>query len=348
MVSDACVYKLTRGSDYILAAVHVDDIGFVSTQQALIAEIQTSLRKVYDITVNDDMKFFLGLNIHRDRAKRSIVVTQSQYIADMLKKYGVIVDANTVFPLTPMAVASSVTPSKRTQALMDTKLSTLEMTDYMARVGSLMYTAVQTRPDILFAVTQLARQTHCSTAYDMENVNRVLLYLGGTIGRGLNFQSGEGINLYATVDASYACHKDYKSHSGCTLHIGRSSASFLTVSKKQTITADSSTVAEFIAAHSAAKHVMWARNFLEELGFVQHEPTTLFEDNLSTIQIINNQGNNGRTKHIGLRLNFIREQVSAGTMSMVHLAGADMPSDAMTKNLAPQPFLHLIPKYMGP
>ena len=83
-------------------------------------------------------------------------------------------------------------------------------------------------------------------------------------------------------------------------------------------------------------------------GFVQHEPTTLFEDNLSTIQIINNQGNNGRTKHIGLRLNFIREQVSAGTMSMVHLAGADMPSDAMTKNLAPQPFLHLIPKYMGP
>ena len=43
--------------------------------------------------------------------------------------------------------------------------------------------------------------------------------------------------------------------------------------------ADSSTVAEYIDAHVAAKEMLWARNFLFELGFEQQEATTLFEDN---------------------------------------------------------------------
>ena len=68
-----------------------------------------------------------------------------------------------------------------------------------------------------------------------------------------------GVVLYATVDASYGTHDDRKSHSGCTLHIGEGSGAFLSRCKKQTVTADSSTVAEFIATHLAAKEIMWAR-----------------------------------------------------------------------------------------
>ncbi len=148
------------------------------------------------------------------------------------------------------------------------------------------------------------------------------------------FHSGEGIVLYATVDASYASHADFKSHTGCTLHIGRLSASFLTLSKKQTINADSSTYAEFIAAHTATKQILGARcddnlpnieyNFLLELGFPQLHPTSLFEDNMSTIQIVNQPGNNGRTKHIALRYNVIREQVERQIITLQHLSGIDI------------------------
>ena len=54
----------------------------------------------------------------------------------------------------------------------------------------------------------------------------------------------------------------------------------LLVIKKQTITADSSTVAEFIAAHLATKEIMWARSMLAELGYPQLDPTILYEDNM--------------------------------------------------------------------
>ena len=70
------------------------------------------------------------------------------------------------------------------------------------------------------------------------------------------------MKLYATVDASYGTHNDHKSHSGCTLHIGVGSGTFLSRSKKQTVTADSSTVAVFFATHLVAKEIMWARALL--------------------------------------------------------------------------------------
>ena len=132
----------------------------------------------------------------------------------------------------------------------------------------------------------------------MEAINRVLYYHVGTRELGLCFRNGEGIKLYATVDASYASHDDLKSHSGCTLHIGQNSASFRSLTKKQTLLADFSTISEYIAAHLTAKEIMWVRFFLLELGFPQLSATTLFEDNKSTIALIAKQGNGNKTKHI--------------------------------------------------
>ena len=113
-----------------------------------------------------------------------------------------------------------------------------------------------------------------------------------------------GVTLYATVDASYGTHDDRKSHSGCTLHIGVGSGAFLSRSKKQTVAADLSIVAEFIATHLVANEIMWTRALLGEMGHVQLEPTILGEDNMYTIAMINNE-NSIKTKHIEIRFNLI-------------------------------------------
>ena len=87
----------------------------------------------------------------------------------------------------------------------------------------------------------------------MVTIDRVLDYLGNTTELGLVLGGLGGVTLYATVDAFYGTHDDRKSHSGCTLHIGVGSGAFLLRRNKQTVTADSSTVAEFIATHLVAK-----------------------------------------------------------------------------------------------
>jgi ribosomal protein L30/L7E len=183
--------------------------------------------------------------------------------------------------------------------------------------------------------------------FDSEAALRILKYLVGTRELGLCFHSKEGIVLYGTVDASYGMHADRKSHTGITLHIGEDSGSFLTRSKKQTVLADSSTVAEYIAAHSAAKEVQWARSLLEELGYKQLEPTVLYEDNKSTIHMINNESHTQKTKHVDIRYQYIREAVKNQVLTMVHKDTENMTSDIETKPAPPRTFLHLRPQLLG-
>jgi hypothetical protein len=131
------------------------------------------------------------------------------------------------------------------------------------------------------------------------------------------------------------------------MHLAPGSGAFLAKSKKQTILADSSTVAEWIAAHSAAQYIMWARSLLEEMGFAQTSPTVLHEDNQSTIYLLNNPGNGNKTKHIALRYNFLRDEIENGTIIVQYLPSGDMTSDILTKALPTGPFLHLRPQILG-
>src|SRR5690606_18437451 len=138
-------------------------------------------------------------------------------------------------PSTPMLldadVRHSVAPSVACEAPPERRSL------FKSKIGSLLYLAVQTRPDILFATCSLARCSLNPSVSDMTAVDRVLSFVAHTRDKGRRLHSGEGIKLYATVDASFGNHSDSKSHSGCTMHIGRDSASILTLSKKQTVTA---------------------------------------------------------------------------------------------------------------
>ena len=114
----------------------------------------------------------------------------------------------------------------------------------------------QIRPDILYAVNMHSRYTKSPTQDDAIAVHRIFLYLAGTPSLDITLKSDERVILYATVDASYGNHIDRKSDTGCTLHIGRHSCSFLTRNKKLTVSADSSTIAEIIASFTVTKEIM--------------------------------------------------------------------------------------------
>ena len=105
----------------------------------------------------------------------------------------------------------------------------------------------------------------------MSGVDNILRYLRHTRTLGLTFTKGD-INLYATADAAFDVYTDSKSHSGGTIHLGATSASFLSITQKLPILADSSTEAEFISAHTIANNIIWQRGLLMELGFPQPNP----------------------------------------------------------------------------
>jgi hypothetical protein len=146
LVSDSCVYIKTLNSDYIIAMVHVDDIGLVSTKKQMIEEAKQGLREIYDISVVSDMSQYLGLSITRDRKAKKIMIDQGGYIDSFLETYGITKDDKD--PVTPMDPDDEARFSKLNKSeVLSRRLDKEGVTLYQAMVGSLMYLAKQTRPD---------------------------------------------------------------------------------------------------------------------------------------------------------------------------------------------------------
>ena len=86
------------------------------------------------------------------------------------------------------------------------------------------------------------------------------------------------------------------------------------------LTAGSSTEAEFIAAHTAAKIACYLCMVLKQLGYEQHGPTPIHIDNMSALKIINkNMLPTEQTRHIDIRYFTIQDWREEGTIIMQHI-----------------------------
>ena len=104
--------------------------------------------------------------------------------------------------------------------------------------------------------------------------------------------------------------------------------------KTQSLTACSSTEAEFIAAYDAAKAVRYIRSILQELNFLEEGPTKIYIDNESALKIINdNQAPTARTRHLDIRYFALQDWKLDGDIEMIHIPGTLNPSDDLTKPL---------------
>ena len=214
-------------------------------------------------------------------------------------------------------------------------------------VGSVLFLSTRSRHDISFVVNYLslfmtnANQNHLDLGY------KLLKYIWTTKHLSLTFNGSLGINFYVMVDSSYASHSDRKSQYGISVHMNSKSGSCISISKKGTILALSSTEAEYIAMYEASKIIMWLRQFLQELGYPPPTPTILYEDNKSAIEIVHNNNDRGRTKHMDVRSHLIRELVKTNLTNVQYKPTEDMVADILTKPLDPKLFNHLQPHLLG-
>lgn len=106
---------------------------------------------------------------------------------------------------------------------------------YQELIGSLMYLAVGTRPDIMFAVNFLSRFNNNNSTQHWSAAKRILRYLQGTKGVGLKYIKGNK-SLEGFVDADWGqCLQDRKSYTGFLL----SDCAISWQTKKQKIVASS-------------------------------------------------------------------------------------------------------------
>ena len=159
----------------------------------------------------------------------------------------------------------------------------------------------------------------------------MLYYLHGTPTLGITLRCNEStpsIHIYS--DAAYGIRSiDRLSQTGICVRIGE--ATVIARSGRQGLVTKSSTEAELVACSDSIVYGLIVRNIISELG-INHNGITLFQDNMSTIQLINNARSTSiRTKHIDIKYFFLRNRKDLEPLNVVHCPTALMIADLLTK-----------------
>ncbi|GJS62461.1 putative ribonuclease H-like domain-containing protein [Tanacetum coccineum] len=247
---DKTLFIKNDKGDILLVKVYVDDIIFGSTKKSLCDEFEGLIHKRFQMSSMRELTFFLGL--HVQQKEDGIFISQDKYVAKILKK----------FDFATMKTAS--TPIELNKALVrDEEADSVDVHLYRSMIGSLMYLTA-TRPNITFAVCTCARFQVTPKTSHLHAVKRIFRYLKGQSKLGLWYPKDSPFDLEGFSDSNYAgAIFDKKSTTGGCQFLGKRLISWQC--KMQTIVANSTIEAEYVAAANCCGQVLWIQNQILDL-----------------------------------------------------------------------------------
>ncbi|CAI7834962.1 unnamed protein product [Closterium sp. NIES-54] len=307
---------------YIL--VYVDDLVFATADTAGLAHVKSELQKRHTCTDLGELRSYFGLQITRDRAQRTITLTQSQMVQQVLQRFDFTYSSPQATPLSTRHSLSAL-PSDES----------VEPTGpYPELVGCLMYLMTCTRPDLAYPLSILARYVAPGRHRPdhMAAAKRVLRYLCSTSGLGLVLEWRRPVVLTGHGDASWADDQaTQRSSQGYTFSLGSGSVSWRSTRSSSVL--GSSCEAEIYAGAMAAQELRWLTYLLTDLREQPRSPLVLYVDNKAMLVLCREHRLEHRTKHIALRYFLARELQQRGQLRLAYVASQANTADIFTKAL---------------
>ncbi len=216
----------------------------------------------FEIVDMGPISFYLGLKVERDRQKKTLKLFQPAYIDKILSKYHL----DLAKPCNTSMKKAILLPNEGPKAIQ------AERERYQGMTGLLMFSIVQTRPDIAFATSVVSRFAKNFSRQQIAAVKTIMQYLKATRTLGIKYGGEEGGDLIIKdySDSDWAGdHATKKSTSGFIFMLNGGPVSWC--SKSQATVALSSTQAECVALSFATKETTWMRLLLTEVGLLDKE-----------------------------------------------------------------------------
>jgi hypothetical protein len=330
---DHSVFVYERDGVKIIVPVHVDDLVLASKSKEAIEKVKRELKEKFKLREQGATSFLLGVQLERDREKRTILLSQPTYIDSLLKTYRM---ANCNGAKTPMAEKPRL--SNKMSPTMPEEIEAMKNVPYREAVGKLLYLSIATRPDIAYAVSVLCRFTDNPGRAHWDAIKRVLRYLKHTQHYKLVYSPTGSNELFIThSDADLGGNVDNaRSTAGFVISIG--GGAVLWSSRLQRQVSMSSTEAEYTTAAATGTEIMWMREFFDKIGYDISKPSPLYLDNASAIQVAKNPEHQSTMKHVHRSHHWLRERVEEGDIRVQHVPGAENVADIFTKPLGPTKF----------
>lgn len=326
--TDPCVYYNVEKNAFI--AIWVDDLILFTAEEKIKIMFKEKLMEHFEMKDIGPASQCVGLNISRDGDR--VLIDQEKYIEEILARFRMS-DCKPV--KTPFEVGMKLSNKKEEENNVDCP--------YQQAIGSLLYVAQGTRPDISFAVNTLSRFNKNPTAAHWSAVKRIFRYLQGTKDFKLQYEKDGDEKITGYCDADWASDVyDRKSCTGYVFLLQGGAISWR--SHKQQTVALSTAEAEYMAMSSAAQEALWLQQLHAELGQEQSNPLVIFSDNQSAIKLSNNDCYLPRSRHIDIRYHFLKDHVNNFDIKFCYVKGEEMIADTLTKGTTAHKHLYCLKK----
>jgi hypothetical protein len=202
---------------------------------------------------------------------------------------------------------------------------------YACLIGSLMYAAIATCPDIMFIVLTLAQFMADPAIVHWTAARRVIHYLIGMHDYALTFGTDPGASLIGYTNTDWASQPHRHSITGWAYLYDR--AAILWSLCKQTLLVLPSSEAEFIASSSACQELTWLCRLIAKLDNPSEAPTVVHCNNKGAITLTKSGAMNSHTKHIDIQYKYSIECTKLGWSDFVYCPTNKMVTDIFTKAL---------------
>ena len=338
----------------LIVVQYVDDLGIAYKDMATIDKLISKLEsKGFGLTKEGSFTEYLGINYTHNK-DGSILMNQPGLIDKIVTTAGMENCNSNRTPCTKEALA--LDPEGK---------SMTDKWNYRSIVGMLLYLATNTRPDIAYAVSQVARFSHSPKQSHATAVKTIIRYLYGSRDKGSIFRPPNELTLDCYVDADFAglYRRDpdtestaVKSRTGYI--ISMAGCYIQCKSQLQTTIALSTSEAEYGALSQAMRTLLPIREiileFIEDVKLVdvkgryifksskhvKNFTTTIYEDNSTALNLATNQKITSRTKHWCIKWHFFWSHLNDKTKNMkcVKVASSEQRADYLTKGLTKETF----------
>jgi hypothetical protein len=331
---DNCVYVKFRGSNFIFLILYVDDILLASSDKNMLLETKRFLSSKFDMKDLGEAGYVLGIEIHRDRSRGILGLSQRAYVEKVLKKYNMHKCSASPAPVVKGDKFGTFQCPRNNH-----ESAQMKSIPYASIVGSIMYAQVCTRPDLAFVTGMLGRYQSNPGLDHWKAAKKVLRYLQGTKGLMLTYKKSDNLEVVGYSDADFAgCVDTKKSTSGYVFTLANGAISWK--SSKQTVTASSTMQAEFVACFEATGQAVWLKNFIPGLRVIDSisRPITLYCDNQPAVIFSSNNKSSDAAKHIDIKFLVVKDRVQDQTINVRYINTKLMLADPLTKGLPPSVF----------
>jgi hypothetical protein len=322
---DHCVANcLVEGSQCTICW-YVDDTKISHKDPAVVTAVIEKLEshfKQMKVT-RGDHHVFLGMHIDYHRTSNTATISMRDYLTEAI--------AESSLSITKTAS----TPAGTNLFTIDESSPPLSPTSrdvFHSVVAKLLYVSLRGRMDLLLTTSFLATRVTNSTQQDLKKLRRLLEYISGSLNDNFTLGADDLGRLRTWIDASYAVHPDFKSHTGGAISFGR--GALVCKSTKQKLNTKSSTEAETVGASDYFPHTIWVKHFMEAQGYTVSS-NILEQDNQSAIHLATNGRSSAgpKSRHIDIRYFWLKDRIQSGDVQIRHCPTLEMLADFFTKPL---------------